>query len=45
MLRPGDTIVVPKKLLQVRGLALVSTASKVISDVAFSAASLNSLNN
>ncbi|MBL6693323.1 MAG: SLBB domain-containing protein [SAR86 cluster bacterium] len=45
VLRPGDTIVVPKKLLQVRGLALVSTASKVISDVAFTAASLNSLNN
>lgn len=44
-IKPGDSIVVPKKLLQARGLALVSTASRVISDVAFSAASLNTLRN
>jgi len=44
-LQPGDTIVVPKKVLQIRGLALVSTMTKVLSDISFAAASLNAIRN
>ena len=42
---PGDTIVVPRDLNQLEGLPLVSVATKIISDIAFSAASLNVLKN
>lgn len=45
LIEPGDTIVVPKKLLQVRGLALISVASKTLSEIAFTAASLNAIRN
>ena len=36
---PGDTIVVPRDI-GVGGIALVSVATKIISDIAFSAACL-----
>mgnify|MGYP001422146357 CR=1 FL=1 len=42
---PGDTIIVPKKLLQLSGLPLVESATNVLSSIAFSAASLNALRN
>ena len=42
---PGDTIVIPRDYNQLRGLPLVSVATKVISDIAFAAASLSSLSN
>lgn len=42
---PGDTIVIPRDYNQLNGLPLVSVATKVISDIAFAAASLNSLSN
>lgn len=41
---PGDTVVVPRDI-GVGGIALVSIASKIISDIAFSAASLNAIQN
>ena len=44
-IEPGDTIVVPKKLLEVRGLALITIASKTLSEIAFTAASLNAIRN
>ena len=42
---PGDTIVVPRDLNQLEGLPLLSVATKIISDIAFSAASLNAISN
>ena len=42
---PGDTIVIPRDYDQVQGLPLVSVARKIISDIAFAAASLNSISN
>ncbi len=42
---PGDTIVIPRDYNQIQGLPLVSVATKIISDIAFAAASLNSLSN
>ena len=42
---PGDTIVIPRDYDQVQGLPLVSVATKIISDIAFAAASLNSISN
>ena len=42
---PGDTIIIPKKLLQLSGLPLVESATAILSSIAFSAASLNALNN
>lgn len=42
---PGETIVVPKNIDKVDTLSLVSVATKIISDIAFAAASLNVLNN
>lgn len=45
ILYPGDTIVVPKNLNQVSLLPIVSAATRVISDIAFSAAAINSLRN
>ncbi len=40
---PGDTIVVPRNLDQLEALPLISMATKIISDIAFSAASLNAI--
>ncbi len=42
-IKPGDTIVVPRNLDQIEALPLISMATKIISDVAFSAASLNAI--
>ena len=40
---PGDTIVVPRDLDKLEALPLISVATKIISDIAFSAASLNAI--
>ena len=40
---PGDTIVIPRDLNQLEALPLISMATKIISDIAFSAASLNAI--
>ena len=40
---PGDTIVVPRNLDQFEALPLVSMATNIIADIAFSAASLNAI--
>ena len=42
-IEPGDTIVVPRDLNKLEALPLISTATKIIADIAFSAASLNAL--
>lgn len=42
---PGDTIVVPRDLDKLSPIPLVSVATRIISDVAFAAASLNSIQN
>ncbi len=42
-IEPGDTIVVPRNLDQLEALPLISIATKIIADIAFSAASLNAL--
>jgi len=42
---PGDTIVIPRDLDQLEALPVVSMATKIISDIAFSAASLNAIQN
>ena len=44
-LEPGDSIIVPRDLDRISTLPLVSVATKIISDIAFAAASLNSLSN
>lgn len=44
-LYPGDTIVVPRNLDKVNTLPLVSAAARIISDLAFSRASLNAIRN
>lgn len=44
-LQPGDTIVVPRNLEKISTIPLISVATRIISDIAFSAASLNALNN
>tara|TARA_Y100001935_G_scaffold49843_1_gene41477 strand:+ start:16226 stop:18571 length:2346 start_codon:yes stop_codon:yes gene_type:complete len=44
-LRPGDTIIVPKDIDRIDGLPLVKVATDILSGLAFSAASLNALNN
>ena len=41
----GDTIVVPRDLDQIEGLPLVQAATNIISNIAFSAASLNAIRN
>jgi len=41
----GDTIVVPRDMNKLQPLPLVSIASRVISDIAFAAASLNAISN
>ncbi len=45
ILQPGDTITVPRDLGKLEGLPLASVAVKIISDIAFAAASLNAINN
>ena len=42
-IEPGDTIVVPRNLNQLEALPMISMATKIISDIAFSAASLNAI--
>ena len=42
-LMPGDTIVVPRDLDQIQTLPAISIATKIISDIAFSAASINAI--
>ena len=42
---PGDTIVVPRNIERLDPIPLASVATSVISDIAFAAASLNSLRN
>ena len=42
---PGDTIVVPRDLDRINTIPLVSVATKIISDIAFAAASLNTIRN
>ena len=42
-IEPGDTIVVPRNLDQLEALPMVSMATKIIADIAFSAASLNAI--
>ena len=42
---PGDTIIVPKDLDRISGLPLVKVATDILSSLAFSAASLNALQN
>ena len=44
-IEPGDTIVVPRNLDQLEALPMISMATKIISDIAFSAASLNAIQN
>lgn len=39
----GDTIIVPKEVLKLSGIPLVQTATQIISNIAFSAASLNAI--
>ena len=39
----GDTIIVPRNLNKLETLPLISIATKIISDIAFSAASLNAI--
>lgn len=42
---PGDTIVVPRNIERLQPIPLVSVATSIISDIAFAAASLNSIRN
>ena len=42
-LEPGDTVVIPRDLDKLNTLPLISTATQVISNIAFAAASLNSI--
>lgn len=42
---PGDTIVVPRNLSKIDTIPLVSIATKIVSDIAFSAASINAIRN
>ncbi len=43
IIEPGDTIVVPRNLNKLEVIPAISTATKIIADIAFSAASLNAL--
>ena len=45
ILLPGDTIIVPKDLDKISGLPLVKVATDILSSIAFSAASLNAIQN
>ena len=44
-IEPGDTIVVPRDLDNLEALPLISMATKILSDIAFSAASINAIQN
>ena len=44
-IEPGDTIVVPRNLDKLDLLPTLTAATKIISDIAFSAASLNAIQN
>tara|TARA_Y100000992_G_scaffold148494_1_gene98963 strand:+ start:10385 stop:12739 length:2355 start_codon:yes stop_codon:yes gene_type:complete len=44
-LNPGDTIVVPRNLEKLSPIPAISIAANILSDIAFAAASLNSLSN
>lgn len=44
-IEPGDTVVVPRDLDNLEALPLISMATKIISDIAFSAASINAIQN
>ncbi len=44
-LEPGDTLVIPRDLDKLKALPLISVATKIISDIAFAAASLNAIQN
>ena len=44
-IEPGDTIIVPRNLEKLALLPVISVATQIISDIAFSAASLNAINN
>ena len=44
-IEPGDTIVVPRNLDKLDLLPALTAATKIISDIAFSAASLNAIQN
>lgn len=44
-IEPGDTIVVPRNLERLETIPAISLATKIISDIAFSAASLNAIKN
>ncbi len=44
-IEPGDTIVVPRNLDQLELLPSIGMATKIIADIAFSAASLNAIQN
>lgn len=44
-LNPGDTIVVPRDIERLSAIPAVSIAAKILADISFAAASLNSLSN
>jgi polysaccharide biosynthesis/export protein len=44
-LKPGDTIVVPRKIINNPGLAALLPVTQILSDLAFSAAAIESLSN
>ena len=44
-LEPGDTLVIPRDLDKLKAIPLISVATKIISDIAFAAASLNAIQN
>ena len=44
-IEPGDTVVVPRDLDNLEALPLISMATKILSDIAFSAASINAIQN
>ncbi len=42
---PGDSLIIPRNLEKLNAIPLISTSVKIISDIAFAAASLNVLRN
>ena len=45
MIEPGDTIVVPRDIEKLSTIPMLSVATKIISEIAFAAASLNAIQN
>ena len=45
ILRPGDSIIVPRNYTKIEGLPLITNIAQVLSNLAFAAASLNALDN